>query len=63
MCFVFCLRGVDLCFYCCLAVGCGVFCVDLCVFLFGMLLCGFIEELVVMLIVLDSPLTGCCLCD
>lgn len=43
MCFVFCLRGVDLCFYCCLAVGCGVFCVDLCVFLFGMLLCGFIE--------------------
>lgn len=43
MCFVFCLCGVDLCFYCCLAVGCGVFCVDLCVFLFGMLLCGFIE--------------------
>lgn len=57
--FLFALRG------CCL-LGIGVVTGGyggLCAFWFGMLLCGFIVMVVVMLIVLGSPLTGCRLCD
>lgn len=57
--FLFASRG------CCL-LGIGCDCCGyggLCAFLFGMLLCGFIVVIFVMLIVLGSPLTGCRLCD